>query len=144
MPYNIGVAKLSRTWCSTSLWSDLPGATPLGSHRVRAKWSRKQTHSTHSQKYDKKWRSCLRCYTNPTSSPSTTCLRMPIMCTSWWSSAMVASCWKISTVPAVPNCQPCTEVAVVSVLGGGSNKHHVLNHECHPDVSVGGCCTPRS
>ena len=25
MPYNIGVARLSRTWCSTSLWSDLPG-----------------------------------------------------------------------------------------------------------------------
>ena len=25
MPYNIGVAKLPCTWCSTSLWSDLPG-----------------------------------------------------------------------------------------------------------------------
>ena len=25
MTYNIGVANLSRTWCSTSLWSDLPG-----------------------------------------------------------------------------------------------------------------------
>ena len=24
MPYNIGVTNLSRTWCSISLWSDLP------------------------------------------------------------------------------------------------------------------------
>ena len=40
-------------------------------------------------------------------------------------------------------CRPCTEVGVVSVLRGGGSKHHISNHECHPGVSVGGCCTSR-
>ena len=26
----LGVAKLSRTWCSTSLWNNLPGITLIG------------------------------------------------------------------------------------------------------------------